>query len=445
MRSFRAIPTAMLLFLSSFVSAASAQTMQLSCPHLKHPHQALDCAEALFSQNPVHMIVGSVPPGNGFALGLALEQTIHYVSPFAPTVPLDMRDSNRAFLPEFESRKSTNNGDGYKSLVHPELAVAFSTNGSWYATGSVDWLPPLHYIDRSRTVNPFLSGAPPETIQCHWLAGLCTQSVFAVNAYATHRVARTIPFYGLGPRSPNTSYDFRLDETYAGLTTRMPLADAFTVTAQFEMLQANVPPETGSSKVSTNFPAAATPGLTLQPTYVHTAVGFITQASLHSERRTNDDPKNRIGPLLKHRTHTTVKAQASYHWYTDPSTSLDSFQQLTADASLSVELGGVIRRYVVSKEIDGVFNHAFYRTVSHFCGVPPARPRSYRSDEPDRKKAKKEDEEAWKKLGISYEIKVTDLCDFGNLTLRSHLATTNTSGQSIVPFYLQPTVGGQDI
>lgn len=241
MRSVRAITTVTLLCLTSFISAASAQTMQLSCPHFKNPHQALDCVEALFSQTPVHMIVGSVPPGNGFAFGLAVEQTIHHVSPFAPSVPPDMRDDNRAFLPQFESRNTIMNGDGYKSLIHPELAVAVSTNGSWYATGSVDWLPPLHYKDRSRTVRPFISGAPPETIQCHRLAGLCTQSVLAVNAYATHRVARTIPFYGLGPRSLDTSYDFRLDETYAGVTARLPLADTFTVTSQFDGEMVNEP------------------------------------------------------------------------------------------------------------------------------------------------------------------------------------------------------------
>ena len=80
-------------------NTVSAQAVEYSCKYFtKSVFQATDCMEALFSEDMPylhgHLATGSVPPGNGFALGVVIEKPTHYVSPFAPQVPPDMRDKD---------------------------------------------------------------------------------------------------------------------------------------------------------------------------------------------------------------------------------------------------------------------------------------------------------------------------------------------------------------
>ena len=42
-------------------------------------HAKIDCLEAWFSASPAHLTFSSLPPGNGFAIGGAVEQNNHYV------------------------------------------------------------------------------------------------------------------------------------------------------------------------------------------------------------------------------------------------------------------------------------------------------------------------------------------------------------------------------
>ncbi|MGC0777752.1 MAG: hypothetical protein WCD68_11135, partial [Candidatus Acidiferrum sp.] len=133
-----------------------AQRVEDSChAFFENPHQALDCIEAMFTQTDIpyylpHLTMSSIPPDNGFPIGIVYEKRTHYVS--------------STFS---EPDQSTPPAPGYKSLVDAKAAAVISTNDSWYATGSVTWLPPVPYRGDKRTTG--------ET--CHRLWAFCTKQV----------------------------------------------------------------------------------------------------------------------------------------------------------------------------------------------------------------------------------------------------------------------------
>ena len=444
-QSFLLLLLVLALWLLGGTMALQAQSKKYSCPQFFHTHQAIDCLEALFSEDPVHLMVGSVPPGNGFSLGAVAEKPTHFVSPFAPYIEPDTRDRDPVGTAIDRGKESPADLGGYKSLVVPRIAAAASLNGSFYVTGNIDWLPGI-YKDAKRSAPPFNPGGPLRTIQCHKIGALCTEAVLGLHFYGTHRTARTLDFYGLGPKSPGLAYTFRLDETYGGLQARLPLFDALALTGQFEYRQEDMPFESKVDSVAVHFAPGLLPGFAAQPAFVHSSAGVILQKSLRSEPQTNDDDANDTGPLFKHRTVTTLQGDFTYHWFTDPSSTY-SFRQLQTDANLSLELGAVIRRYEISSSVKGL-PYLYYRLVNHYCGVPAADPRKLTNKEKaalEREEAAQATQQSLNAAGIAFEIKVHDRCDFGALQLRSHLAFSDTSGSNQIPFFMLPTVGGQDI
>jgi len=437
-----------LLSLGTISSIAHAQSAQYSCKYFFHLHQAADCVEALFSEDPVHLVFGSVPPGNGFALGAVWEKPTHFVSPLAPEVVPNMRDQTVFPSPADPDTGQKKDRGGYKSLFIPRLGAAVSTNGSWYVTGTGDWLPGI-YTDGVRTISPLRPGLRPRTKTCHAFSSLCTESVLAIHFEGTHRVARTINFYGIGPGSPPIKTTFRLDETYGGIQARLPVTDAFTLVAGIEGRSPDLPFESQATSVFTNFPPASLPGLSSGPLYMHSNVGFTTQARHVSEAITREtDTPNEQLPLLKHRTAISARGEFAYHWYSDRSSGNASFEQLTADGDLAIELGAVTQRYVISTSVSGFLPRTFYRILEHYCGGPPADPRTVINKEADaraRDEEKKKEAEERKKNKVLFEIKHDDYCDFGTLNFRSHLVTSGVSTGNVIPFYMLPTVVGQDI
>ncbi len=428
-------------FTGVFSTTAHPQSMEYSCKHFFHLHQGIDCVEALFSEDPFHLVFGSVPPGNGVAIGAVWQKPIHFVSPFAPAVTPDMRDSAVFPLPKDPGTKETDRG-GYKSLLLPRLGAAASTNGSWYLTGSADWLPGI-YKDAVRTRAPLKPGLQERKTTCHEFFILCTESVLGIHFEGTHRVARTISFYGLGPASPPVKSTFRLDETYGSVQARMPIVDTFTFVAGVEGRFPNLPVESHANSVFTNFTAATLPGLISEPAYVHSNLGFTTQARHIYEAVTQEsDDSNVHLPLLKHRTAISAKGEFAYHWYSDASGN-SSFQQLTAGTDVAIELGAVTQRYVNSTSVSGFWSRTFYRVVEHYCGGPPADPRTVTDKKQDAEQRANAAEQ--KKSQISFEIKPRDRCDFGTLNFRAHLVTSRAATSNVIPFYMLPTVGGQDI
>jgi hypothetical protein len=440
------------LFLSlATTSVASAQAVEYSCKYfLSSVYQATDCMEALFSEDMPyvhgHLTLGSVPPGNGFALGAVIEKPTHFVSPFALWVRPDMRDGNVFPSPADPDTKEKSDQGGYKSLLVPKLGAAASTNGSWIVSGTGDWLPGIYKFG-TRLEKPLKPGLPAIKKPCHKFLLSCTESVLAVHAYATHRVARTVSFYGLGPATPDVKFTFRLDETHGGVQVSLPLVDFFTLAAGVEGRYPVLPIESGANSVTGNFPASALPGLNAQPTYVHSNVGFIMRARHLFEPTIEDD--HETGPLrLLHRDAFSPEAEFAYHWYEAGSGSAASFQQLVTSANLSIELGATTEGYVVSTDVKGVWPRTFYRVLQHYCGGPSADPRIVVDPKTDAKQkdaAKKEQEAEWKAKGYVFEIKHDSRCDFGTLDLKSHLVTTTPDSNNVIPFYMLPTLGGQDI
>jgi hypothetical protein len=196
---------AVLFFLPSL---AQAQSAEYSCPNFFHVHKALDCIEAIFSEDSAplytHFVVGSVPPGNGFALGLITENPIHFVSAFTPTTPPDMRDPNIFVVPSAIADPNGLREGGRKSYFVPRIGEAVSTDGSWYVAGGFDWMPGL-YIPGHIVMPPIRPGLQGSTHPCHRLGKLCTNSLLTLHFNAGHSIARTIDFYGLGPASPGNA------------------------------------------------------------------------------------------------------------------------------------------------------------------------------------------------------------------------------------------------
>lgn len=271
-----------LVYALTAASAVSAQAVEYSCKYFsKSVFQATDCMEALFSEDMPylhgHLTMGSVPPGNGFALGVVIEKPTHFVSPFAPLIPPDMRDKDIFEPPADPDTKEKADRGGYTSLLVPKLGAAISTNGSWIVSGPGDWLPGIYQsgIRSEKAPRPNL---PSIRKPCHKFLFSCTESVLAVHFNGTHRVARTVDFYGLGAATPDVQYVFRLDETYGGVQARLPLVDAFILSGGVEGRYPDLPTESAANSVTRNFRPSALPGLNAQPTYVHSNAGFILRA-----------------------------------------------------------------------------------------------------------------------------------------------------------------------
>jgi hypothetical protein len=448
---FLVILTLSLGYALTAASTVSAQAVEYSCKYFsKSVFQATDCMEALFSEDMPylhgHLAMGSVPPGNGFALGVVIEKPTHFVSPFAPQVPPDMRDKDLFQPPADPDTKEKADRGGYKSLFVPKLGAAVSTNGSWIISGTGDWLPGI-YKYGIRSEKPPRPGLPPIKKPCHKFLFSCTESVLAVHLNGTHRVARTVSFYGLGPATPDVKYVFRLDETYGGVQARLPLVNAFILSGGVEGRYPVLPTESGANSVTGNFPPSALSGLNAQPTYVHSNAGFILRARHLFEPTIKVD--HETGPLyLVNRDAITPEAEFAYHWYKAGSSSAASFQQLVASANLSIELGATTEGYVVSTDVKGFWRRTYYRVLQHYCGGPPASPRILvdpKADAKQRDAEKKRQEAVWKARGYVFEIKHDSLCDFGTLEFRSHLVTTSADNNNVIPFYMLPTLGGQDI
>jgi hypothetical protein len=431
---FLALIVSTLCILSSHL--AYAQTAKYSCPYFfKDIHQSMDCIEAVFSETPAHLTFSSVPPGNGMALGGVLEDQIHYVSPFVPKPDPELRSGSFQLTPEFEP--------GYKSLVHRYVMIAGSTNGSWVASGGIDWLPPLHYIDARRFIGPTRPNGSRATESCHRLGPLCTQSVFGLSFSGTHRSVQTVSFYGIGPASPSLKYTYHLNETYGGVSASMPVFDWLTVAGQIEDRQPDLPALTTPTAVNNNFTEAIAPGISSQPNFMRYKTAIRTLARAVSEPASPDaDPNKDTPPLMKHRFVYTFQNDAEYQWYSDLNTGHYSFQEFAFSGDEAIQFGSVIEEYVpASKRMAFPFvKRAFYGFIAHSCGVVD-----------ERKKAPpRVDPVTGKKLPahttkVPNDLRVTYPCDFGKLELKTHLTLSHAANGDVVPFYMQPTVGGSDI
>jgi len=395
-----AASAALSLTLLAFPKLGFSQRVEDSChAFFEDRHQALDCLEALFTEKDIpyhlpHLTMSSIPPANGFPIGVVWEKRTYNVSPFANT----SADSGSA---------PTNDSNAFKSLSDLTAAIVISTNSSWYATGAFSWLPPLHYRDDFRNTEGMRKS-------CHRLGPICTEQVFGINLSLTHRTLQTLYFYGLGPASPITQFTFRQTETYGGADARMPLLDWLTIEGQIGNTKPNIQFNT-ASLASNAISEKTAPGVVSQPDFMHYAVGLRTQVQAIAEPKTDDPAVTPPGvtppPLMKHKLVFIFQNNVLQHWYSDQDTGHYSFRQLEIVGNEVIRLHSVIRRFVPPDKMTKAL-----AILKHFCNSRAS------------------------------GLKVHDECDFGELTFSPFLvSTTATEGTGVAPFYFQPTLGGSDI
>ena len=394
---------------------ARAQTFHTCRSFTENPHDTLDCLEALFSEDPAHLTFSGMPPGNGFAVGGVLEQNKHFVSPFAGPITTRLAPGTAALQPP---STSTAHIPALGSLWSADgrLSAIVSFNGSWTTTGMLTFMPrgyrPDHRLDHNGV-----------QVQCNRFGFLCTNQIFGLHFEAEHRSLQTIAFYGLGPKSPSVKYTFHQDDTYGSVRASLPLADWLSIESGLEGRQANLPPTTNPNSVSLNFTPITAPGLTVQPTFLHTYVALRTSPVLYASPKTDDQDLNHTGPLMKPYLLFTLRNSAEYHWFAAQSDPSSSFQQFILDSDENVQVATVVRHYVQVQDIHGALSHLVYSNLARDCGDSGIN---------------------WSKP-LDYVLKVRQRCSYGSLDIRSHVVASRTGPDSTVPFYLQPTVGGSDI
>ncbi|MGD0162317.1 MAG: hypothetical protein ABSB39_07580 [Candidatus Sulfotelmatobacter sp.] len=316
--------------------------------------ERFECISALFSQAPIHATLGNIAPSNGFPIGLVLE-----------------REYN-----------DTNKQTGASQSVSPSLTFVGSTNGSWGVHGEVDWFPPAVVSEK-------------KSPHCYQFLHHCTTDPPLFILSGNYESIQTLDFYGIGPVSPSTQFQYGENQLVAGVHADIPLTNYLHFIGSTEGLKTQLKEETSASSVNLNFTEGTAPGLALQPAYVHSTAGLRFKTVYVHEAQ---DGSVAIKPRLT----VSWNGKALYNWYSDVGHGAYSFQQFTFNSTggdaLVFQFGGI------NKKPGDSFANKF------FCGQ------------------KKEDR-----------------CDFGKLSLGTMLVLSRTTGANMVPFYNQPTLGGSDI
>lgn len=356
----RLLAVSALCWIGITASDAHGQSISSCAEFTANAHQAFDCIEGLLSQRPVHLTLSSIPPGNGFPIGVVYESGTEHVGRF-------------------------------KSLTDAKVGLVLSIpNGSWYSTGTFTWLPPLPYSHDQG------GGA-----DCHRLGPLCTNAVFGIQFYATHRDLKTLSFYGLGPDSPDHQYSFEQRDTDGGVVARMPLWNWLTAQGATEVQFSALP--RAQALRDAGLTELSAPGLSSQPTYVLYSLGAHTTARYISEPATNPlgGPQS-SSSLMKHRLVFAFTNNVVYGWHHDTDAGEFSYQEAALDADESIQFGSVLQRFV---------DPGSSWLVSAFC------------------------------VGN----KATDPCDFGTIHIKGLATLSRIPAGHMIPFYLQSTIGGSDI
>jgi hypothetical protein len=213
------------------------------------------CAQALFTAQPVHIAVGSLPPQNGFAAGVAFVE--HKNCPDASaTTPHPFCPSEWRF---------TWNVD----------AVA-SGNGSWRAGAYMKafrlgggQITPVFGKPAAKPSKPFFHVAP------------------LINVYAQAISLNKLYYYGLGPdTAPAAQTAFGLTETIAGASAIVPTG--FAGTSIYGEINGRLPQLRGNHgesvpSIEARFDEATAPGISTQPAFLQFGEGLRVQPTILHE------------------------------------------------------------------------------------------------------------------------------------------------------------------
>jgi hypothetical protein len=314
---------------------------------------------------------------------------------------------------ENESHPITRKEESY--TIHRKLTLVGSSGLAWGISGDLMWMVPTK-------VYP----ATPCKQHLHW--GICAAEVPHVHVNANYSSIPTIYFYGLGPSSPATQYQYGENQFGGEVDGSHPLSNWLDLGAELEGVQTRLKQDTS---ITSAFTEATAPGLTSHPVYLHSSVTLTFHgASVYenstatkesagkfavptAESPTAADEAARLQKAadaaaaqkaapepktVKPRLTYTWNVAAGFHEYLAPGDNNYTYKQFTYTGQRTINVGGILKR----KPQDPV--------DKELCGH-----------------------------GMNAS------CDFGTITLNSRLVLTNTKNGAAVPFYRQETLGGSDI
>jgi hypothetical protein len=278
---------------------------------------------------------------------------------------------------------------------------AVTTNGSWFAGGDATWsLPFLSFDDCTLKQN---ARSQPCTDE-HNLASAATLNwhTTSLHVNGSHRSVRTLYFYGPGSRSPATRYTYAEDDTWGEFDARIPVARDLVLTGESQLEASTLPPPNDPTSVFLNIPSAQIPGITQQPLYVNSSIGIDSRVV-----RQFNWPLHRLpvgAPHLQPIIEMELDNKASEHFQQPTDGSAFAFRQFRFDGDEHFDLRSILKNGFVAAD---------HPIAYHFL--------------------------------CQGQNRQTDLCHLMMFDIKSHLALSNTSGANQLPFYLQPTLGGNDI
>jgi hypothetical protein len=253
------------------------------------------CAIELFTDHPLHIAAGSMPPQNGFGLGAA-----------------------------FVADKNTKSW-----RVSWDVDALGSTNGSWRAGG---YMKMIHTpVVQIKPIIPTTGGVPQPSPEKHPEQSKLTVHPFTVfNLFVQSISLNQLYFFGLGNDSPLAGQSvFGMTQTIVGANvikpiyewpaiTKLKLALLGEVNGRFVSLRGD--PGQSVPSIQTVYTNAMAPGLASQPGFVQLGEGFL------------------IEPVFGN--HFQLNYSGSFQQFFAPSSSENSFLRWTADLNHTFYLYG---------------------------------------------------------------------------------------------------------
>lgn len=361
----------LILFLG-FVSSALAQESMLHAELRREGERVGEsckftlksipmCGYALFTDHPLHIAAGSMPPQNGFGLGGA-----------------------------FVWSKNTRNW-----RLSWDFDATGATSGAWRAGG---YMKLIHTPHQQRPKIVVEVPKPGETPKPPQPAATFTHPYAVINLYAQNISLNKLNFFGEGNDSTLAGASvFGVREIIVGANATKPLYRLaairrlnLSLTGEINGRFVNVRSEHGQSvpSIETLYDNSTAPGLSSQPAYLQLAQGV------------------RIKPVIQSRLELNYSAHLEE--FLTSSSSVGSFERWTVDLNHTFYLYGYSSLWpnVKNNDVNGP------DSCSRIAEKCPPIPHS-------------------KNL---------------NGTIGARLLVSETMNPaSVVPFYFQPTLGGQDI